>query len=154
MTSYVDSAHVIGDGKLRVDYRRTLPGTMTTLHSDFIDSYPLGSWQNLRFNRFDQVSYSDFLKTMVFNNTEVVRKIAYVAYRDLMSTEPSKYTLEWIMYKLRILDPTFDPPTINLNCAWQRDLLRDICTTSVPHVILTCRNHDRLHKLATVMKSR
>ena len=150
MSFYVDSARVVEPGKLKISYSR-----MNEARVDYINSYPLGNWTEIMFNKYvEAVSYYDFLKTMVFKNLEVVRKIAVVAHQDFMNTNPSRSELEWLMFNLCIMDPTFEPGRFNLRCTWQCDLLTDICTSSAKYIILTCKNHRRIIKFANVLKSR
>ena len=74
---FILRAHVNHDSQcIEVTTDRWQPGLGWHEHKDFVYTQPNGDWTNLKFMRWEQVHYIDFLKTMVQNNLEVTRKIA------------------------------------------------------------------------------
>jgi len=57
-----------------------------------------------------------------------------------------------IMNAVKILDPTFSPPVINMHCAWQKRFIKDMCEQHMPHIIKTCTNELRLEKFFRVLQ--
>ena len=153
MTSYVESAtfvefkHII-----RIDYRKSLPGTMTEHFTDFLDAEPIGNWTSIQFSSHDSVPYHKFLETMVRKNNKVLIKMAWLVH-DAFLSDASPDRMEWLLYKLCVLDKTFEPGRFNLQCGWQRDMIKDMCTTSAVYVIRTCRNNDNLFRYYRIISS-
>lgn len=150
MTSRVNSASVdyLHPGSIQVRYTRTYPGLVKTQHVDYLDAYPKGNWNKIDFEENDVVSYSEFLNTMVHRNEDVCRKMCKVELERILNEYTNDFrTYVELMNLIRVLDPTFTPPVINLSCGWQRDLVKDIASLNFLHVILTCRNLTRLMEL-------
>jgi hypothetical protein len=86
---------------------------------------------------------------MVVWNLDVARKLArLVATPDDSWDDKDKISA---MHAIKILDPTFTPPYINLRCNWQRKLLDGLIGETVNSIIDTCRNEKRLDKYYNVM---
>lgn len=142
---FVLHAHVNHDAQtIEVTTDRWQPGLGWHEHKDFLYTESKGDWIDLEFMRWEEVHYIDFLKTMVQNNLDITRKIALLT--TTLVTESAYYhsNLVTLLNHLTIVDPTFVPPTFNLRCWWQRELLETMCREWIPCVISTCRNHTRL----------
>jgi hypothetical protein len=113
--------------------------------TDFIYTNPIGGWVYLDFEG-DECLYTAFLESMVYKNIEVYRKLAKL-YLDNIS----KKNRIAAMNAMSILDPTFTPPYINGNAAWQRSLMDNVLDATY-EVIATSRNEYRLKKYASVLK--
>lgn len=122
---------------------RWLPGTGWKKHTDFVYTRSNGDWTELNFNRNECVKYVDFLNTMVERNLDVCRKIALICSEMVFNNHDWSTYLR-LMNSLTLLDPTFEPPSINLKCRWQRELLESMCDEWTKTVILTCHNCVRL----------
>ncbi len=120
-----------------------LPGTGWKAHKDFLYTRSNGDWTELKFHRTECVKYASFLDTMVERNLDVCRKIAQVRADQVIDHGSYSDYLK-LMNSLEILDPTFEPPRINLKCRWQRELLDTICKEWTKTVISTCYNCVRL----------
>jgi hypothetical protein len=118
---------------------RWLPGTGWNRHTDFIYTRGNGNWNELSFQRDECVKYTNFLNTMVEKNLEVCRKVALVTAENVVNNGKWTDFLK-LMNSLSTLDRTFEPPTINLKCRWQRELLETMCTDWTKMVISTCTN--------------
>ncbi len=119
-------------------------------YSDYIYTKPKGDWIEIRFKETDQMEYTDFLETMVVWNHDVAKKLA-----RLVSTVNDSWDDQdkiSAMHAIKILDPTFTPPYINLRCKWQRRLLDDLIGPTVTSIIDTCKNEKRLGKYYEAMK--
>ena len=150
MTSRVNSAVVDGltPGTIQVRYTKTYPGLVTTHHVDFLDAHPRGDWVNIEFGKGESVPYSDFLNTLVHRSEYVCRKMCKVELDRVLSEYTNDFrTYIELMNLIRVLDPTFTPPVINVSCGWQRELVRDIASGNFMQVIMTCRNLSRLIEL-------
>ena len=118
----------------------------------YIDTFPLGNWNEIKFDPDDNVLVSDFLKTMVFRNIDVARVLARLALNRVVEHNDVmwKHYIQ-CMCAIRILDHTFVPPSININCGWQKDLLDSIVDKTSRCIIATCRNADRLERYAKAL---
>jgi hypothetical protein len=120
----------------------------------FVDSFPNGNWTDIKFDPDDEVLATDFLHTMVFKNLDVSRKIASLSLERIIEhTEVSWPNYIQTMCAMRILDPTFEPPHINLNCRWQKDLLESIVERTSRTLISTCKNADRLDRYSNALNN-
>jgi hypothetical protein len=145
--------NVTYDGScISLEYTRFLPGTGYTRITDFLYTVPLGNWTALQFSKHDRVDYISFLKTMVFQNLDVHRKLARLALMKYEDAEPY-YKLQ-ALNALGILDKTFYAPVINIHCTWQRELLDYMIGPTSIHVISTCRNMGRLDRYFNALQSR
>jgi hypothetical protein len=117
---------------------------------DLVETYPEGDWTEINFGPDNYVPYEDFLNTMVHKNVGVCRKIAKLSLDNVSTKNPRR--LFRIMNAIKILDPTFQPPIINTDCAWQLNLLRDIALDTSYQVIATCINKKRLKRYFKVSR--
>lgn len=163
MTAIVRSAEYVpfpdGSCYIRVDYEKNSPGRPHQPHTDFIHSVPTGSWSRMQFDRWEDMSYSLFLSALVRKNLEVYRRMARLVHDEFMNKHEKNFMrLDWLARQLTTLDPTFKIGDFNLNCRWQRDLLRDICITHTVGVIATCNNTSRLvayfNAVSTALKTK
>lgn len=116
-----------------------IPGIMWKTKIDYLYTKPKGDWTKIYFKRCDEVSYVNFMNTMLIETMDVLKKKISVVLDDLITTHPKD-----IVDGLSIIDPTFYPPDTNPNCRWQKDMLSDICRSSAYYVVQTCRNPKRL----------
>ena len=56
------------------------------------------------------------------------------------------------MNSVKIIDPTFSPPYINKSCSWQKRMVRDFCSITLPKVINTCTNDTKLELMFKVLQ--
>jgi hypothetical protein len=86
---------------------------------------------------------------MVYKNNVVFRKMAKLHLDGILDI-PDAQRVQ-LLNAMRILDPTFSPPWINLKCRWQRDLMDDIADMSYV-VVSECRNVRRLERYVTALQ--
>ena len=135
---------------IEIKYQKFTPGIGYRIKTDFIYSRPLGNWTEIAFSKDDSVSYTNFLNTMVSKNIEVYRKLARIAHRRILDSYSYKINL---LNAIRILDPTFNPPFINLKCGWQCELLDIIIERFSICVISTCKNEMRLYRYFNALQA-
>lgn len=116
--------------------------------SEFIYTEPIGGWTELNFDG-DKCVYAAFLNTMVYKNVDVLRRIAQL-YLDAILDVSGVCRIE-LLNALRILDPTFHPPWVNLSCNWQYRMMMSIIYSS-HNVVASCRNIHRIEKYVTVLQ--
>lgn len=115
------------------------PGVMWKTKVDYLYTVPKGNWSVMKFKRDEEVSYVDFMNTMLVETIDVLKKKISIILDDLIRTKPKD-----IVDGLSIIDPTFYPPDTNPRCRWQKEMLFDICRSSAYYVVQTCRNQRRL----------
>lgn len=144
---FVNKASVY-DYHIEVDYTINYPGNVVVPHKDFLYTGPVGDWTSINF--YGKLDYFDFLNTLVYKNKDVCRRLAKIAL-DTNLNKPNPEYIK-IMNAIRILDPTFHVPWINLHCGWQKELMLEICNSTSFHVIAICRNKTRLGRYFNVLK--
>jgi hypothetical protein len=92
------------------------------------------------------------LDTMVHKTTETRRKMALVELESVLCENNNTRSIVRTMNAIKILDPTFSPPVINMRCSWQKRFIKDICTQQMPEIINTCTSDLRLEKLFRVLQ--
>jgi hypothetical protein len=144
------SAKYDGDNCVEIEQFKFQPGIGWKCKTDFIDTTPLGQWTELFFSAEENVSYIDFLKTMTAKTLDTCRKMAKLALDQY--EDASKGDKFFALQALTLIDRTFIPPEINLECRWQCELLDYMISTSSLHVVATCRNPARLIKYCTALQ--
>ena len=150
---YFVQAATVSNECVEVSYIIKRPGNVVNSHTDFLYTQSKG-WTYLKFSD-DGILYSDFLNTLVEKNVDVYRKMCRIEIDTMINKKHrnlTKINLK-IMNAICILDPTFKPPIINVDCGWQRQFLNDICNLTSFHVIATCRNHKRMQRFFNVLRA-
>lgn len=123
-------------------------------YEQFTDSFNTRLISKKFLNWYDSdnksIRYEQFLDTMVFKTTETMRKMALIQLENILLENNSSHSLLRIMNMIKILDPTFIPPLINLTCSWQKRMMKEFCITTLPKVIESSTNHYRLTKFFRV----
>jgi hypothetical protein len=135
---------------VEVEYTKYVHGNGWKKHKDWVYTYPEGDWTEITFGDLSPVKYVDFLNSMVFKNLEVHRKIATLSLDSVSKKSPKK--LLRLMNAIRILDPTFEPPEINIYSAWQMSLLKHIALGTSHEIIASCKNKKRINKYFRVVQ--
>lgn len=155
MASRVEFAHYDDYYKhLEVRYVVNHAGLVQNKRTDYLDTEPKGDWRTIKFNQYEAPTYSEFLNTMVHRTVEVARKMNLVELDRLLEYGQNNTKLQCdLMANMCILDPTFDPPVINVSCRWQRELVYDIVSTHFKVVISTCKNVKNLIYLFMILRT-
>jgi hypothetical protein len=110
---------------------------------------PIGGWKKLDFEG-DYCKYVSFLNTMVYKNNDVYRKMARLMLEEILSV-PRVHRIQ-LLNAIKILDPTFTPPWINVHCGWQQKLVETIVNTTFD-IIDSSYSERKLCKYVTVLQS-
>ena len=133
---------------VEIEYTKYVKGNGWKTHKEWVYTYPEGDWTEIKFGNLSTVKYVDFLNTMVFKNLEVHRKIAKLSLDNI--AKKSTHKLIKVMNAIRVLDPTFTPPEINVDCTWQLGLLKHIAFTTSYEIIANCKNKKRLERYSKI----
>lgn len=156
MPAFLKEAHTFRDsltGKESVElkYTRYIEGKGYVDFAECFDARPIGGWTDIKSSR-ESMRYEQFLDTMVEKTLTIRRVMALIQLENLLCENNNIYSLLRIMNTIKIIDPTFEPPIINVRCKWQKKLVRSICLHTLPHVIEFCTNEKRLDRLFNVMR--
>ena len=140
---WVTRATYTVDSYVDITYTKWSPGTGYTSHDITVETWPEGNWTHLEFDF--STSLIHFLNVMVNKTIDVSRKIAELSNENLAEKyQDNNEKLNELMNAISILDPTFSPPVLNMNCRWQMELLYDIVINTSYRVIVTCKNKKNL----------
>jgi hypothetical protein len=81
---------------------------------------------------------------MVTNTLEVQQRLAELALENVLIYEQDDRTYVRLAHTVKILDPTFQPPRVNMESAWQMEFIKKFCKKTLPEVIQECTNTSRL----------
>jgi len=150
MTGYISSACYVYDennlGFVEVVFNKIVGDKTITVKED-IETWPKGDWKHIKFSLNDFMSYPKFLESMVHMNLAVARKIAHLKLDAVLENSYNPHVK--LIKMIRILDPTFTPPVLNLKCNWQRKLLWDLSDRVSHEIISRCFNKQRLINYAS-----
>lgn len=96
--------------------------------------------------------YEQFLDTMVIKTTETLRRSVLVQLDNVMCLNRNIYSLIRIMNTVKIIDPTFIPPIINVTCSWQKRMVREFCLSTLPIIVNDTTNQYKLQRLFRVLQ--
>ncbi len=155
MTSFVKSAQqlidVDGNSEIiEIIYTKYIEGYGYEDFTDVFETSFVG--KQINFLPKKTVRYEQFLDTMVNNTTETQRKCVLVQLDNVLFENKNVYSLIRIMNAVKILDPTFIPPLINVTCSWQKRMVKDFCLSTFPNIIETTTNNYRLNRLFRVLQ--
>ena len=150
MTSFVKSAKVL-EKNIRIKTVKYISGEGDRDNVEMIETELVGSWEQINAT-YDSLRYEQFLDTMVHKTIETRRKMALIALDNALCENKNIRSLVRIMHSVKILDPTFTPPIINMICSWQKKLVYEICVNELPRVINTSTNEFRLERFFRTMQ--
>lgn len=156
MSSFVKTARVSHDVEndsqiIEIEYVKYTPGIGYETRKEFFNTTPIGSWTEIKAIS-DTLRYEQFLDTMVNKTTEIRRKMALVELESALVENNNTRSIVRIMNSVKILDPTFSPPVINMRCSWQKKFIKQMCIDQLPLIIETCTNDLRLEKFFRVLQ--
>ena len=156
MTSFIKSAkHVIDVESdlsyVEIVYDRYMRGKGYSTFTDYINTEPLADWVSLD-STTNSIPYDKFLDTMVKSTFEVQQRMAELLLERILSIKQSNRVYVRIVHGIKILDPTFQPPRVNMESAWQMDFIRKFCKKVVPNIIQECIQVSRLRYFSNVLK--
>jgi len=155
MPSFVKSASVFTNKRgikcVEVKYSRYIEGKGYVLIPGYFETDSIGEWTDIQYKDGDH-RYDDFLNTMIEKTITTRRQLALIELDNVLCSNYNVHSLIRIMNTLRIIDPTFIPPYINITCAWQKAYIREFCLKTFPEVIQNCRSERRLDSLFSVLQ--
>lgn len=148
MTSFVKSAKVVHDVEsdlayIEIQYDKYTKTKGYKAFTDYINAEPHGDWTQIQSEQRD-IRYDKFLETMVTDTIEVKQRLAELTLENVLLYEQDDRTYVRIAHAVKILDPTFQPPRINMESAWQMEFVKKFCKKTLPEVIQECTNTSRL----------
>lgn len=156
MTSFIRSAKCVHDVEsdlsyIEINYDRYTKKRGYSVYTDFVNTEALADWTILECKE-KSIPYVKFLETMVKETMEVQQRIAELRCEELFMTEqtPEKYVR--VVHAIKILDPTFQPPRVNMGSAWQMEMLKRICKIYTSQAIQECVQSTRLKYFNDVLR--
>ena len=143
MTSFLKSAKAVHDVESDLAYIEIQYEKGYRTFTDYINAEPLGDWMHIQSEELD-IRYDKFMDTMVSRTLEVQQRLAELALENVLLCEQDDRTYVRIAHAVKILDPTFQPPRINMGSAWQMEFIKKFCKKTLPEVIQECTNASRL----------
>jgi|TARA_B110001450_G_C17648366_1_gene492200 hypothetical protein len=156
MTSFVKSAkHIIDvDSDLsyvEIVYDRYISAQGYTTFTDYINTEPHADWSAIMSEK-RTIPYDKFLDTMVKDTLEVRQRMAELVLENFVSYKHDNRSYVRVAHASRILDPTFQPPRVNMESAWQMEFIKEFCEEHIPTIIQTCVKKSRLEYFFNVLK--
>ena len=84
---------------------------------------------------------------------EVRQKMAELALQNILADKQKIHTYIRTAYASKILDPSFQPPWINTESAWQREFIRKFCSDTLADLIQRCEDESRLEYFFNVLSN-
>ena len=156
MTSFIKSAKSVHDVEsdlayVEIVYERYMKGKGYETYTDYINTEPLADWTYLESEK-RSIPYEKFLDSMVNKTLEVRQRMAELVLENILSYEQTNRVYVRIAHAMKILDPTFQPPRVNMESAWQMEIIKKLCKKYVPHAIQNCTNTSRLEYFFNVLR--
>ena len=152
MTSFIKSATQLiqideNETIVEIKYDKYIEGFGFETFADYFKTTLSGSSNHFSVsnnNEQKSITYEQSLDTMVNKTTDTRRKMVSVQLENVLCENKNTRSMIRIMNTVKILDPTFIPPYINVTCSWQKRMVREFCLTTFPKVIDSCTSDHRL----------
>ena len=156
MTSFIRSAKHVHDVEsdlsyVEIIYDRYTKGKGYDTFTDYINTEPLADWMCIQSEKLS-IPYEKFLDSMVKKTTEVRQRMAELVLENIMIYEQSSKVYVRIAHATKIIDPTFQPPRVNMESAWQMEFIKKLCKKYIPHAIQECTKKSRLEYFFNVLR--
>ena len=157
MSSFLKSAKHVFDVEsdlsyVEIVYERYTRGKGYNTYTDYIHTKPLANWTVLK-SKSQSIPYEKFLDTMCEKTLEVRQKLAELALQNIVADKQTIHTYIRVAYASKILDPTFQPPWINTESAWQREFIKKFCMDTLSDLIQRCEDESRLEYFFNVLRN-
>ena len=156
MTSFIKNAKHVYDiesdlSYVEIQYERYVQfSNRYVTFTDYLNTEPLADWTFIQSNT-NSIRYEKFLDTMVHKTVEVLQRMSELMLENILTYEHPNQTYIRIVHAIKILDPTFQPPRINKESAWQVEFMKNVCNTNINDVIQNCINKSRLMHFFNVL---
>ena len=156
MTSFIRSAKYVHDVEsdlsyVEIIYDQYMKGKGYDTFTDYINTEPLADWIHIQSEKHS-IPYEKFLDTMVKKTPEVRQRIAELILENVLVYEQPDRTYVRIAHAIKILDPTFQPPRVNMESAWQMEVIKKLCKKYLPYAIQACTKKSRLDYIINVLR--
>ena len=148
MPSFIRDATHVHDIDSGLDYVEITYKKQNRTYTDYINTEPLG-WTRISCT----ANYYRFLDAMVVKTVEVLQRMAELGLEDILHGEHEPRLWVRLMHAVRILDPTFQPPRIDMESAWQVEFMKKFCNESIQDIIQGCTNMSRLSYFFNVLRT-
>ena len=157
MSSFIKSAKAVYDVEseleyVEIKYERFVRGKGYETYVDYINTKPLADWVVLT-SKTQSIPYEKFLDTMCEKTFEVRQKMAELALENIVADKQHVNTYIRTAHASKILDPTFQPPWINVKSAWQREFIKKFCTETLADLVQRCDDESRLEYFTDVLRN-
>ena len=157
MSSFIKSAKAVYDVEseleyIEIEYERFVWGKGYETYKDYINTKPLADWVLLT-SKTQSIPYEKFLDTMCEKTLEVRQKMADLAIQNILADKRSVHTYIRTAHASTILDPTFQPPWINVKSAWQREFIKKFCEDTLADLVQRTTHASRLEYFFSVLSS-
>jgi|SRR5210317_43278 hypothetical protein len=157
MSSFFKSAKVVHDidsdlTYVEIVYDSYVRGKGYETYTDYMNTEPLADWQLFEAKK-NTIPYIKFLDIMVEKTLEVRQRMAELALDSLLYYKRDINVYVRLAHATKILDPSFQPPIINMKSAWQRECIIKFCKKHVRQCIEECLKLDRLEYFLTVVQT-
>lgn len=155
MTSFLKTALAVYDVEADLDYveiqyERFVRGKGYQTYVDYINTKPLADWVVLK-SKTQSIPYEKFLDTMCEKTLEVRQKMAELALENILADKRNIHAYIRTAHASTILDPTFQPPWINIKSAWQREFIKKFCEDTLKDLIQRTDDESRLDYFFSVL---
>jgi hypothetical protein len=156
MSSFFKCAKVVHDVEsdltyVEIVYDSYIHGKGYQTFTDYMNTEPLANWQVFESKKHT-IPYLKFLDIMVSKTVEVRQRMAELLLDDILASRRDIKTYIRLTHATKILDPSFQPPIINMKSAWQRDFIMKFCKKHLHHSIDECVKIDRLEYFFNVLQ--
>lgn len=155
MSSFIKSALAVYDVEsdleyVEIEHERFVRGKGYNTYRDYINTKPLADWVKIT-SKTQSIPYEKFLDTMCEKTLEVRQKMAELALENILADKRGIHTYIRVVHASKILDPTFQPPRINIRSAWQKEFIRKFCEDTLADLIQRTTDESRLEYFFSVL---
>ena len=155
MSSFIKSALAVYDVEsdleyVEIEHERFVRGKGYNTYRDYINTKPLADWVKIT-SKTQSIPYEKFLDTMCEKTLEVRQKMAELALENILADRRDIHTYIRVAHASKILDPTFQPPWINIKSAWQKEFIRKFCEDTLTDLIQRTTDESRLEYFFNVL---
>jgi hypothetical protein len=155
MSSFIKSALAVYDVEsdleyVEIEHERFVRGKGYNTYRDYINTKPLADWVKIT-SKTQSIPYEKFLDTMCEKTLEVCQKMAELALENILADRRNIHTYIRVAHASKILDPTFQPPRINIESAWQKEFIRKFCEDTLADLIQRTTDESRLEYFFNVL---
>ena len=135
---------------VEIEHERFVRGKGYNTYRDYINTKPLADWVKIT-SKTQSIPYEKFLDTMCEKTLEVRQKMAELALENILADKRGIHTYIRVVHASKILDPTFQPPRINIRSTWQKEFIRKFCEDTLADLIQRTTDESRLEYFFNVL---